>query len=468
VRFVAAAQNERQELIPASFREGMQAIVFFVGQVVINNIDILLVKSFFPANEAGLYAAVALFGRLLYFACWSIVSAMFPISAASQNRDDDAQVLRTTLLLVVVISTLFIGTLQILPDFVIGLVLGKSFAGISGLLSLYGLATALYSIAVVLMAYEMSRKIANTGWLQLVFSGLLVLAIAGFHDDLRQVILVQIAMMSLLLVAVASPFLRDVYRATVIRMPAIEHESGIRRLRPVGENEVIAEFLRNEFHEPDYHRDRNLYEPIVMNPDLSDRVENALRRALLFRRRGHMWRELPPDIEWWQVELGPEDAALIHVFPRAQWRKISNGSFCISDVVERIRERGGHLDGGDRVISKIQQMRYRLANQTQPMSTVLLIGIDEQHPLTILEGNHRLTAAMLAGPQMLGSRFHVVCGFSKRMSECCWYETNVTNLWRYAKRRLVNVYDREADLRRIPKIKRVERVLATNLQDSKS
>src|SRR5947209_8857147 len=29
---------------PASFREGMQAIVFFVGQVIINNIDILLVK----------------------------------------------------------------------------------------------------------------------------------------------------------------------------------------------------------------------------------------------------------------------------------------------------------------------------------------------------------------------------------------------------------------------------------------
>ena len=75
-----------------------------------------------------------------------------------------------------------------------------------------------------------------------------------------------------------------------------------------------------------------------MHPDFSDRVENAIRRALLFRRRGHMWRELPPDTEWWQVELGPEDANLIHVFPRAQWRKISNGSFCISDVVERIRE----------------------------------------------------------------------------------------------------------------------------------
>src|SRR5258706_9362797 len=55
-------------LVPASFREGMQAIVFFVGQVVINNIDILLVKYFFAPPEAGLYAAVALVGRVLFFA----------------------------------------------------------------------------------------------------------------------------------------------------------------------------------------------------------------------------------------------------------------------------------------------------------------------------------------------------------------------------------------------------------------
>jgi O-antigen/teichoic acid export membrane protein len=72
---------------PASFGEGMQAIIFFVGQVLINNIDILMVKHFFPPAEAGVYAAVALVGRVLYFAAWSIVSAMFPISAGAKQED---------------------------------------------------------------------------------------------------------------------------------------------------------------------------------------------------------------------------------------------------------------------------------------------------------------------------------------------------------------------------------------------
>ena len=52
-------------------------------------------------------------------------------------------------------------------------------------------ATGVYAIAVVLITYEMSRRIANTGWLQLVVSGLIVLGITWFHSTLLEVIVVQ-------------------------------------------------------------------------------------------------------------------------------------------------------------------------------------------------------------------------------------------------------------------------------------
>ncbi len=44
-------------------------------------------------------------------------------------------------------------------------------------------ATGIYAIAVVLITYEMSRRIANTGWLQLVVSGLIVLGISLVSFD---------------------------------------------------------------------------------------------------------------------------------------------------------------------------------------------------------------------------------------------------------------------------------------------
>ena len=196
--------------VPASFGEGIQAIVFFVGQVVINNIDIILVKHFFAAEQAGLYAAVALVGRVLYFAAWSIVSAMFPISAASKDDQNKVHVLVLPFMIVLLMSITFVVVLALFPGFIIHLVVGEGFHYAAPFLSLYAAATGLYALSVVLMTYEMSRKIANTGWVQLIFSGALVLLIYMLHSSLRQVIIVQIVLMMLMLLVVSLPFLRSI------------------------------------------------------------------------------------------------------------------------------------------------------------------------------------------------------------------------------------------------------------------
>jgi len=193
---------------PASFHEGMQATVFFVGQVIINNIDILLVKHFFAPDLAGVYAAVALVGRVLYFAAWSVVSAMFPVSAAAKPREGDGNVILVPLLFVLAISIIFIMAASFFPDLIINTIFGGKFSESGSLLTLYAAATSLYALSVVLMTYEMSRRIANTGWLQLIFSGILVVAIGIFHNTLRQVIVVQIVLMAALLLLVSFPFFR--------------------------------------------------------------------------------------------------------------------------------------------------------------------------------------------------------------------------------------------------------------------
>ena len=66
----------------------------------------------------------------------------------------------------------------------------------------------------------------------------------------------------------------------------------MKQLRRVTESEVIAEFLKTSFP-GGFHRDREQFEHLVLDADVTNDEENMLRRALLFRRRGHMWRELP-------------------------------------------------------------------------------------------------------------------------------------------------------------------------------
>lgn len=222
-------------------------------------------------------------------------------------------------------------------------------------------------------------------------------------------------------------------------------------LRKVPEPEVIAEFLKNEFYQGEFHSDRDQFEHLVMDADTTSEPDNALRRALLFRRRGHMWRELPADTQWWQVELEPDDLNLIRVFPRAQWRRVANGSFQLNDIVDRIRRE--KFSGKTReFIAKVQSLAYRLRKENDS-SSILLIGIDDSQPMTILEGNHRLTAAYLAGSELVCQRFQVLLGLSRHMNESCWYETNFPNLWRYAQNRFRNLfYDRDADVARVLKV----------------
>jgi O-antigen/teichoic acid export membrane protein len=193
--------------------EARQAIVFFVGQVIISNIDILMVKHFFQPSEAGLYAAIALVGRLLYFASWSVVSAMFPVSAENKDEESSGSLIAIPLLLVTGMSVVFVLILAAFPRLVFQSLFGAHFhvAGITGmnwLLSMNAAATGIYSIAVVLITYEMSRRIANTGWLQLLVSGLIVLGVTLFHSTLLEVIIVQQVLRVMLLCAVAFPFVK--------------------------------------------------------------------------------------------------------------------------------------------------------------------------------------------------------------------------------------------------------------------
>ena len=424
--------------LPASFWEGTQATVFFIGQVIINNVDIVLVKHFFSAAEAGLYAAVALVGRVVYMLSWSVVSSMFPVSAGARTDERGGRmVLITTFLLVMLITGAFLFGLWVAPNGLWRMLLGAGFPTLGGkspytsLLLLYAAATGVYSLAVVLMTYEMSRRIANAGWLQLGVSGTVVLGIYMFHRDLQQVILVQLVLMFGLVLVVSAPLFRT--RSSALDAAAAGAYS-MRKIRRVSEDEVLSEFLKNEFYEKQYDPYREKVGRLVYSPDLTSSRENALRKALLFHRRGQMWRELPGDTEWWEVELSPEDLARIRIFPRSHWWRIAKGSFSLMEVVERLRSRMHNGRAAD-FLTKIRGITERLtAGDTFP--SVLLIGVDENSSLTIIEGNHRVAAAMLVSPDLALSRFRFLCGFSARMTECCWYQTDLSSLWRYGKNRV--------------------------------
>ena len=421
-----------------AFREIAQAVVFYAGQMLIGNCDIVLVNHFFPAQKAGLYAAVAMVGRVIFTMSSAVVNTTFPLVAGTNEEErKDLRVIATSLALVLASGAGLALALCFAPTWIWTSLFGAGFQidgrySLSYLLALYAITTVVYCLSAVIITFEMSYKIANTSWVQLAFSGVVILGICLHHGSLREVILVQLTLMAVLFVLVALPFLvNSLSNPKALLVSGERHP--VRLIRRMSEDEVIAEFLKSDFRCSEFHEYRESLRDIVVNPNLGDAQENAKRRALLFLRHLALWKELPSDTKWYEVEVGEADLNSIRVFPRAQWRKLADRNFSITKVVEGLRTREHVLDPV--FLAKIAAIRDQYAQEDAGFAAVILIGVNESEPLTILDGNHRLAAALLASPHTL-NRLRFVCGFSAQMTECCWYTTNFATLFRYARNML--------------------------------
>jgi len=427
--------------------EMSQALVFFSGQMLINNSDMVLVKHFFVPMLAGLYAAVALIGRVIYTFSSAVVNSMFPISAGAHQEDRRSlSLMATSLLLVLGVGAVMTLGLLVVPSHVWIVFFGAGFRmpgqhGLSYLLALKGIACVIYSLSVVIITYEMSYRIANTSWIQLAFSAAVIAGICCFHSSLEEVILVQLVLMIALLLVAGIPILREALGHA--EEPDTSCAPFLPVIRRSSEAEAIAEFLKSDFDHIAYGDYRSSLRAMVLAPDCSNPAENAQRRALLFLRHLALWKELPYGTLWYDVVVREADLAGIRVFPRAQWTRMGARSFTVPEIVARMRERIQNCPG-DPSAAKIASMSSALEQGELSAAAVLLIGRPDAGPLTVIDGNHRLIAAALAGRL---DRIRFLCGVSPKMSGCCWYQTSSATLARYAVNLLRHfVYDPEAEL----------------------
>jgi O-antigen/teichoic acid export membrane protein len=433
-------------------RELSQAMVFFAGQVLINNCDIVLVKHFFSSKEAGVYAAVAMVGRVIFAFSSAVVNSMFPLVAGTRDEErKDLRVIATSLLLVLGTGAGISLALSITPAWIWTSFFGSGFEivgkyNLPYLLALYAVTTIVYSLSVVIITFEMSYKIANTSWVQLAFSGVVIAGICLFHSSLHEVILVQLILMVILFMFVAFPFLIESLTSPAELLTAGSYRS-VRLIRRVTEDAVIAEFLKSDFHSPAFRDYQQSLREVVEKPNLEDADENAKRRALLFIRHLALWKEIPIGTEWYEVEINEEELSQIRVFPRAQWRKLARGNFSITEIAEGLRTRQHLVDAP--FLSKIAAIGEQLPQDDPGFGALILIGLNENESLTVLDGNHRLAAAIVASPSRL-KKLRFLCGLSPQMKECCWYNTNLVTLFRYGRNVLAHVMrNPETELARI-------------------
>ncbi|MHA7056310.1 MATE family efflux transporter [Aquimarina sp. M1] len=169
-------------------------------QIIINNSDILMVKHYFTEYDAGLYASLALIGRVVYFVTWMFVMLLLPAVIEKKKLGEaTAPILVKYVGYVVILASVVVLGCYLFPELAIHILFGDAYLSMAPLLWKYAIATALFAVSNIFAYYFLSLD----QYLPVVISGLLgisqIVLIIFFHDSLLEVVKVQIVAMAILL-----------------------------------------------------------------------------------------------------------------------------------------------------------------------------------------------------------------------------------------------------------------------------
>jgi O-antigen/teichoic acid export membrane protein len=166
-----------------------RAIVVAGASAVLLNIDLVVVKHFFPPEEAGQYAAISTLAKGLFLITNAFDVVLFPAAAAARAAGADGIAhLRRAILSVGVIVVPILAVYWLLGAPLVELLFGARYVAVAQLLGPYGVAITLLGVATLLTRYRLAigRGISSSALLGLVGAasgGLLV-----FHETLAQVV----------------------------------------------------------------------------------------------------------------------------------------------------------------------------------------------------------------------------------------------------------------------------------------
>lgn len=170
------------------------ALLTTLGITSLFSTDIILVRHFFPADTAGIYAALAILGKIIFYASSAVALVLFPVVAERTAQKKDAKkVIRTAIIGVSLLSAGLTFFYFLFPEIIIRLLFGNAYTNASTLLGIFGIFLALFSIGNIIVTSCLALGRTRI-WVVPIFCALVqIIVISLFHATIRGVILVNIA-----------------------------------------------------------------------------------------------------------------------------------------------------------------------------------------------------------------------------------------------------------------------------------
>jgi len=154
------------------------------------NFDMLLVKSAFSPEEAGLYGALLTIGRIIYFVGGVVPLVMFPVIANLKNDKSlrRYKVLGKSLAMMTSLALPAYLIISLWPEFIIRVIVGVKYLSVASYLPSFALVMLLMTLVLVLSNYFLALANRRSLFILTVaaFSETIILNL--FHNSIAQII----------------------------------------------------------------------------------------------------------------------------------------------------------------------------------------------------------------------------------------------------------------------------------------
>lgn len=187
----------------------LNAIFSGIGSMGILNIDLILVKKFFLVEEAGLYAALSLLAKIIFYLATPIVSVAYTFFTGKESQKKSGKILLLSLFFLGLImgGSLFI--YSAFPQFIINLFFDQRYLVLTPYLWLAAVFGGFYSMMVIFLNYHIAKEHAVSA-LALVAILVQILGISIFHQSFLYVLTINIVVVSCLLAIFGLRFLIEI------------------------------------------------------------------------------------------------------------------------------------------------------------------------------------------------------------------------------------------------------------------
>ncbi len=147
------------------------------------SIDILVIKHYFDATTAGLYAGVAAVARILFFLTASIAQVLISKVKLANDTKKNQNVRNKSLMMLIIISLPMLLATVLFPTQIVELLMGNSYTSLAGLLPKLSISVFMVAVINLLAAYYLALRRIEIALLTVVGAGFTYLFILLHHGS---------------------------------------------------------------------------------------------------------------------------------------------------------------------------------------------------------------------------------------------------------------------------------------------